>query len=68
VNDNRDTRSKPGRRLPSIFDGVPPDTPLPLEEIEERMEADLQRRMLLALDRAFAAKPNSQPSEPDSPR
>ncbi|MBA4190578.1 MAG: hypothetical protein C0467_21535 [Planctomycetaceae bacterium] len=47
-------RSKPGRRLPSIFDGVPPGTPLSLSVLETLMQADTQRRILAVLDRVFA--------------
>lgn len=56
--------SKPGRRLPSIFDGVPPGTPLSLRDLETLMQADTQRRILAVLDRMFAAQHEPQPPEP----
>jgi hypothetical protein len=60
VNDNgqnegdggRDT----GRRLPSIFDGLPTDQPIDMAAIEDRMADDFERRVLAALERADAKR------------
>lgn len=60
-------RSKPGRRLPSIFDGIPADTPLSLDDLESLMQADTEQRILAVLDRVFGSQPEMQPPAPSEP-
>lgn len=57
----------PGQRLASIFDGLPPDTPLSLEDLEALMRADTERRILAVLDRAFRSYHEPQHPEPAEP-
>jgi hypothetical protein len=47
----RDEGRRPGRRLPSIFDGIAPDQPLDMAAVEDRMSADLERRALEVMRR-----------------
>ncbi len=56
-----------GRRLRSIFDNIPADTPLSLVDLETLMQADTERRILAVLDRVFAAHPDAQSPEPAEP-
>jgi len=67
VTELRNAPPKPGRRLPSIFDGVPPSTPLSLSDLESLMQADTERRILVVLNHVFAAHTETQPPEPTEP-
>lgn len=64
MNEPHNTRSKPGRRLPSIFDGVPSGTPLSLRDLETIMQVDTQQRILAVLDRVLTAPRAAMPTEP----
>ncbi len=44
----------PGRRLPCVFEGLPPG-PIDLASLEMAMARDTERRSLAALDRAVAS-------------
>ena len=52
------------RRLPSIFDGFPPGTPLSLDALELAMGRDTERRCLAALDRALTRLAAPGPHRP----
>ena len=54
MNDDGHATVREPRRLASIFDDIPPNTPLSLDELEAAMNCDIERRCLAALDRALA--------------
>lgn len=56
-----------GRRLRSIFDGLPAAAPLSLDDLEVLMRTDTERRILDVLDRVFASQHEPQVPEPAAP-
>ncbi len=56
-----------GRQLRSIFDGVPPGTPLTLRDLEALMQADTEKRIIAVLNHVFGSHYEPQPPEPAEP-
>ena len=63
----KDGLPSPGRRLPSIFDKIPTDATVSLEELELLMHLTTERRVLAVLDRVLAVRHEPQVSEPADP-
>ena len=53
MSDNGERPTTARGRLTSLFDPLPPGTPLSLDDLELAMSSDLERRALAALDRAL---------------
>ena len=54
MSDEVNATARGPRRLASVFDQFPSNTPLSLDELELAMSRDIERRSLAALDRALA--------------
>ena len=64
---SRDSLPTQGRRLPSIFDDLPPGDPVSLDDLETLMQNDNERRIIAVLIRVFGSQPEPQPPEPAEP-
>jgi hypothetical protein len=56
-----------GRRLPSIFDALPPDVAVSLDTLELLIHLDTERRSIAVLDRVFGSRPEPPLPEPIEP-